>query len=104
MKNFRMLIGICAPLLAAACASSPPAPQVVTQVKTLPPVYVPVKEPCVLVSDIPPKPVKAMAPGQSTEQLAIAARIDANRAEEYYIRADTLLQSCVNPEGKDKPK
>lgn len=47
-----------------------------------------------------------MAPGQSTEQLAIAARIDANRAKEYYIRADTLLQSCVNlkPEGKDAPK
>lgn len=91
-----MLIAICAPLLAAACASSPPQPEVVTQIKTLPPVLVPVKVSCVLANEIPPIPATAMAPSQSTEQLAIAARIDANRWKEYSIRADTLLQSCVN--------
>jgi hypothetical protein len=41
---------------------------------------------------------------QSTEQLAIASRIDENRWKEYGIRADTLLRSCVNPtEGKATP-
>ncbi len=93
---------VAALLLLNACAAAPPVPQVVAGATSLPPVLVPVRVPCITTSEIPAIPATAMAPGQSTEQLAIAARIDANRAKEYYIRADTLLQSCVNsqPEGK----
>jgi hypothetical protein len=33
-------------------------------------------------------------------QLAIAARIDARAWEDYYVRADAILRSCAQPEGK----
>jgi hypothetical protein len=37
---------------------------------------------------------------QTTEQLSIANRIDANKWEAYAIKADALLRACVktNPE------
>jgi hypothetical protein len=33
---------------------------------------------------------------QTTEQLSIANRIDANKWEAYAIAADALLRACVN--------
>ncbi len=103
MKSLPMWTGICA-LSLAGCASQPPQQQVISQAQSLPPVLIPLKAPCVLVTDIPSVPTTAKVAGQSTEQLAIASRIDENRWKEYGIRADTLLRSCVNPDGKETTK
>lgn len=42
---------------------------------------------------------------QTTEQLAIAVRIDIDAFEKYATQADTLLRSCVNvnPTPKGNP-
>ncbi len=79
----------------AGCATTQP-PQVVTTVKTET-VKVSVLEPCVFVDEVPKVPGTWMNDTQTKEKRRLAVLADLKEAEDYIVKADSLLRGCAKP-------
>jgi hypothetical protein len=92
-------------LLVAGCATStPPPPKVVSGVTTVEPIRIPVLVPCLTRDQIPPPPATWMNPAASGWHNELAARIDLKQFDEYLVRSQTLMWSCVKSLEEEKPK
>lgn len=91
------VIGVIIILLLASCATTtPPQSQVITQIKEVP-VNVPVLIPCVYQDEVPKVPGTWMSETQSPEKRRLAVLADLKQAEDYILRADSLLRGCAKP-------
>lgn len=92
MKNARTLFLV---LFLTACAHAPQQVEVVSGVRTVEPVRIPVLVPCVTVEQVPRPPATFMQPGMEGYKLELAAAIDLKSLDEYVIRTQSLLWGCV---------
>ncbi|MEO8133667.1 MAG: hypothetical protein ABI831_06810 [Betaproteobacteria bacterium] len=80
----------------AGCASAPTQPVLTTGAVSLPPIRDPVLVPCVKRSELPILPATYMRRTQSPDKVEIAAAADLAETTAYIVRADSLLNGCVN--------
>lgn len=81
--------------LLVGCAGDPVKPEVVTVVKQLPPVQVPIPVRCIDPADVPEIPPTAMRPDDGLWDNLPQLRADLNAFKIYALKADPLLKGCA---------
>lgn len=80
-------------VMLSGCSSLESAPERVE-------VPVPVRQPCILESDIPARPDSAMTPGVNVERLASGASADLRASDVYTQQLLALLRACAEEPAK----
>lgn len=82
-------------VILCGCAHNPQQVEVVSGVKTVEPVRIPVPVPCLEAKQIPAPPATYMKPGMEGYKMELAAAIDLKSLDEYVVRSQSLMWGCV---------
>lgn len=96
-RHFWLLLVMGPNLIGCATTDTQPRQQQVTAGVKLDSVKEPVLIPCVFADEVPKVPGTWMADTQTKEKRRLAVLADLKEAEDYIVKADSLLRGCAKP-------
>ena len=95
----KKLTALCVPFFVIACQTMPEQPRLqVVEAPKVETIKVPVPQPCVSRSDLPPapRPTKIDLKTASKAQVAAAAGLDLRAQDEYIAKINAMLAPCLH--------